>query len=131
LCREEAAELSSLKPELDAHGVTLYAVVHETRGVDEFRNFFKGDIYLDSNRIFYGPKHRWMLLRALIRPSVWSSVCRARRKGIAGNVQGEGRLLGGLFVLAPDQKGIVFEYREKEFGDHAKHDDIMNVVKSL
>jgi len=45
---KEALGLSSLLPELDTHGVKLHAVVHQTLGVDEFRPFFKGDIYLDT-----------------------------------------------------------------------------------
>ncbi|CAG5130336.1 unnamed protein product, partial [Candidula unifasciata] len=44
----EALGLSSLKPQLDARGVPLYAVVHETLGVAEFQPFFKGEIFLDK-----------------------------------------------------------------------------------
>ena len=40
--------LSSLKPELDKKGVALVGVVHETIGVEEFKPFFKGKIYLDE-----------------------------------------------------------------------------------
>ena len=36
-----------------------------------------------------------MFLSGLVRPSVWSAVFRARGKGIQGNLEGEGRLLGG------------------------------------
>lgn len=41
-------ELSSLQPQLDAHGFNLVGIVHEERGVDKFQPFFKGPIYLDS-----------------------------------------------------------------------------------
>jgi hypothetical protein len=40
--------LSSLKAELDQRGIPLIGVVHETMGVEEFKPFFKGDIYLDD-----------------------------------------------------------------------------------
>jgi hypothetical protein len=40
--------LSSLKPELDQKGIPLIGVVHETTGVEEFKPFLKGDIYLDD-----------------------------------------------------------------------------------
>jgi hypothetical protein len=33
---------------------------------------------------------------------------------------GEGRLLGGLLVIGAGDSGIVFEHREKVFGDHAR-----------
>ena len=59
MCREEASQLSSLKPELDQKGVPLIGVVHEMTGVEEFKPFFKGDIYLDDKRKFYGPFERW------------------------------------------------------------------------
>lgn len=47
---QEAAELSSLKPQLDELGVPLYAVVKEDIGteVQNFRPFFKGEIFLDE-----------------------------------------------------------------------------------
>lgn len=39
--------MSTLKEDLDRAGVALYAVVHETRGVDEFKPYLSGDVYLD------------------------------------------------------------------------------------
>ena len=45
---QEASELSSLKSQLDAHGVQLYAVVQETLGVKQFQPYFKGEILLDE-----------------------------------------------------------------------------------
>lgn len=50
LCVQEAAELSSLKPQLDQLGVPLYAVVKEDIGteVQNFRPYFKGEIFLDE-----------------------------------------------------------------------------------
>ena len=46
-CRHEAKDLSSIKDKLDAAGVKLVGVVHETHGVNEFKPFLKGDIYYD------------------------------------------------------------------------------------
>lgn len=128
MCREEAKELSSLKPQLDEVGFQLNAVVHETLGVDEFKPFFGGEVFLDSDRRFYGPNERWASLSALVRPSVWKSIFRARGKGVEGNMKGEGRLLGGLFLIGPGSTGILFEYKEKEFGDHANQSDILAAI---
>jgi len=36
-----------LKPQLDAAGFHLFAVVHELKGVEQFKLFFDGEIYLD------------------------------------------------------------------------------------
>ena len=66
-----------------------------------------------------------------LRLSVWMAFFRARGKGIEGNMKGEGRLLGGVFVIGPGEEGVVFEHRESEFGDHANLTDIMDAVKKM
>jgi hypothetical protein len=131
LCREEAKGLSSLKPQLDAAGISLYAVVHELLGVEEFKPFFDGTVFFDSERRFYGPHERWAPLTALFSTSVWKNIFRARGKGLEGNLKGEGRLLGGLFLLGPGSTGILFEHKEKEFGDHASHEDVLAAVENF
>ena len=46
---QEALELSRIRPELKLRNVPLYAVVHETLGVEEFAPFLEADgIYLDT-----------------------------------------------------------------------------------
>ena len=45
---QEATQLSSLKADLDACGVGLYAVVHETFDVPGYQPFFAGEVYYDS-----------------------------------------------------------------------------------
>ncbi|KAL6475753.1 hypothetical protein MHYP_G00167930 [Metynnis hypsauchen] len=49
----EASELSSLRPQLDAFGVPLYAVVKENIGteIQTFRAYFNGEIFLDEKGI--------------------------------------------------------------------------------
>ncbi|XP_041755775.1 peroxiredoxin-like 2A [Coregonus clupeaformis] len=120
LCREEAIELSSLKPQLEELGVPLLAVVKENIGqeLDAFKTFFTGEVYVDQKRALYGPVERWMFLSALLRIGVWRSLWRAYRKGCTGNIiKGEGLVLGGVFVIGPKDQGILLEHREKEFGD--------------
>ena len=131
MCREEAIGLSSLLPELEAHRVQLHAVVHETLGVDEFRPFFKGNIYLDLEKKFYGPKERWTSLWSILRFGVLKNLYRVKQKDIPGNMRGEGRLLGGVFVIGPADQGILFQHEEKEFGDHADLKDILEAVKNI
>ena len=50
-----------------------------------------------QQRRFYGPQERWMLISGFLRASVWSNIARNWRKGVDGNLEGEGRLLGGTF----------------------------------
>jgi hypothetical protein len=116
LCRREAGELSKLNEELDARGVRLIGVVHETLGVEEFRPFLQGPIYYDEKvsrfleifllklelhkfqKHFYGPRQRrlphWM---GFLRVSTYLSGYTSHKAGYQGNMIGEGRLLGGEF----------------------------------
>ncbi|KAF1375712.1 hypothetical protein PFLUV_G00223040 [Perca fluviatilis] len=115
----EAAELSSLKSQLQELGVPLFAVVKENLGkeLDCFKTYFSGKVYVDQKRNFYGPQERWMCLSIFLRIGVWRNIWRAYRKGFGGNIRGEGLVLGGVFVIGPGDQGILLEHREKEFGD--------------
>lgn len=119
MCREEATEISSLKAQLDELGVPLYAVVKENinEEIQNFQPFFKGEIFLDVEKRFYGPVQRTMGLSGMLRVGVLRNFWRAWRKGFSGNTDGEGFILGGVFVLGAGDQGILLEHREKEFGD--------------
>ncbi|KAI1887062.1 hypothetical protein AGOR_G00202160 [Albula goreensis] len=131
--KEEAAELSSLKPQLDELGVPLYAVVKENIGteVQDFRPYFAGDVFLDEKKRFYGPRERKMGVLAFIRLGVWKNGLRALRNGFLGNIYGEGFVLGAVYVIRPGQQGIALEHREMEFGDKVNILDVLRAVKSL
>lgn len=133
MCREEAAELSSLKPELDELGVPLFAVVKEDIGteVQNFRPFFKGEVFLDEKRRFYGPRERKMGLLAFFRLGVWMNGLRAFRNGFMGNVFGEGFVLGGVYVIGRGQQGILLEHREIEFGDKVNIKDVFEAARRI
>ncbi|CAF98685.1 unnamed protein product [Tetraodon nigroviridis] len=115
----EAAELSSLKSQLQDLEVPLFAVVKENLGkeLDCFKKFFSGKVYVDQKQSFYGPRKRWMFLSMFLRIGVWRNLWRAYRRGFRGNLKGEGLVLGGVFVIGPGQQGILLDHREKEFGD--------------
>ena len=70
------------------------------------------------------------IVTGFFRFGVWRSIFRAKQRGIAGNFEGEGRILGRLLVLS-ERKGIVFQYDEKEFGDHADLKDVLDAAKQL
>ncbi|KAJ7324369.1 hypothetical protein JRQ81_017389 [Phrynocephalus forsythii] len=122
----EAAELSSLKSQLDQLGVPLYAVVKENIGteVQDFQPYFKGEIFLDE-------KKRKMLFMGFIRCSVWKNFFRAWKGGYTGNLDGEGFVLGGVFVVGPGKQGVLLEHREKEFGDKVSLDAVLDAVKKI
>ncbi|KAF3853877.1 hypothetical protein F7725_014565 [Dissostichus mawsoni] len=129
----EAAELSSLKPQLDELGVPLYAVVKEDVGteVQNFQPFFKGEVFLDEKRRFYGPRERKMGLLAFLRVGVWMNGLQAFKRGFMGNILGEGFVLGGVFVIGQGQQGILLEHREIEFGDKVNAEDVIRAVRRI
>ncbi|XP_017267685.1 peroxiredoxin-like 2A [Kryptolebias marmoratus] len=131
--RMEAAELSSLKPQLDKLWLPLYAVVkgNISTEVQNFRPFFSGEVFLDDERRFYGPRERKMGLLAFLRLGVWLSGVRAFRKGFIGNVLGEGFVLGGVFVVGRGQQGYFLEYREEEFGDKVSVSDVLRAARKI
>lgn len=133
MCREEASELSSLKPQLEELGVRLVAVVKEDVGteIQDFRPHFAGDIYIDEEKRFYGPLQRKMGGLGFIRLGVWQNLIRAWRSGYQGNLKGEGYILGGVFVIGAGNQGILLEHREKEFGDKVDTADVLEAVKKI
>ncbi|KAM3606123.1 uncharacterized protein V6R79_011019 [Siganus canaliculatus] len=129
----EAAELSSLKSQLQDLEVPLFAVVKENLGkeLDSFKKYFSGKVYVDQMRNFYGPQERWMFLSMLLRVGVWRSLWRAYRKGFGGNLRGEGLVLGGVFVIGPRDQGILLEHREKEFGDKVNMLAVLRTARKM
>uniref|UniRef100_A0A8C5HW58 Peroxiredoxin-like 2A n=1 Tax=Gouania willdenowi TaxID=441366 RepID=A0A8C5HW58_GOUWI len=133
MCREEASELSSLKPQLEALGVPLVAVVKENIGteIQDFRPHFAGDIFLDEKKQFYGPLQRKMGGLAFIRLGVWQNFIRAWRTGYQGNMNGEGFVLGGVFVIGAGEQGILLEHKEREFGNKVELSDVMEAAEKI
>ncbi|KAG1936992.1 peroxiredoxin-like 2A isoform b [Pimephales promelas] len=129
----EASELSSLKPQLDKLGVPLYAVVKENVGteIQAFRPQFAGEIFLDEKQAFYGPQQRKMGGLGFIRLGVWQNFIRAWRSGYQGNMNGEGFILGGVFVIGSGEQGVLLEHREKEFGDKVSLESVLEAAKKI
>jgi len=123
LCREEAVEFSKVIPEFSAINVRVVVVVKERIGVDDFRAFWKGEIYLDEPRTFYKRVlgDRTAGLSSLFSSRVRANLARAKAKNVKGNLlTGEGLLKGGLVLVSPEPgAGVVYEFREDEFGDLA------------
>lgn len=93
-----------------------------------------------------------------IRLGVWQNFMRAWRSGYQGNMNGEGFILGGVFVIGPGEQvaslrdtsgpwhaasaklyfnfllclqGILMEHREKEFGNKVDTANILEAVKKI
>ena len=67
----------------------------------------------------------------IIRLGVWYNSFRAWNGGFSGNLEGEGFILGGVFVIGSGKQGILLEHREKEFGDRVNPLSVLEAVKKI
>nr|ACO12061.1 C10orf58 homolog precursor [Lepeophtheirus salmonis] len=133
LCREEALEFMKIKSDLSALDIPLVGIVHEEEGAEEFAsNFFtSSDVYFDINKKFFGPKERRIMLTGLLNFRFILKTFGAWKKGVSGNLEGDGSLLGGTFVMGPGSEGVLYEHRETYFGDHVNMTEVLSIAKSL
>jgi len=132
LCRAWASELDSdLKPQLDAHGVSLVVVGLEELGVQSFVDgkFFSGEHYLDQDLAIYKAMDFKRISMLSIPGQIISKetrqiAARANSLGIKGDMKGNGLQAGGTFAV--DQTGkTVFDHRQTTISDHPKISDIL------
>jgi len=131
-CRGQASRIyDELGTKLDEKQVSLVGVFHETLGVEEFRPFLKGaELYYDPKKHFYGPEERWLPnWVGFLRVSTYLNYLKIK-KGTTGNGAGEGRLLGGMYLLNKDQQ-IVFTHLEKTWGDQVDMKELAGAVNQL
>ena len=62
---------------------------------------------------------------------MWKSIFRVKSKGVEGNLKGEGRILGGVFVVGPGELGILLDHKEKEFGDKVDLKDVRDAILKI
>lgn len=72
-----------------------------------------------------------MMLMGLVRLGVWYNSFRAWKGGFSGNFEGEGFILGGVFVIGSGKQGVLLEHREKEFGDRVNLLSVLEAVKKI
>ncbi|GMS89983.1 hypothetical protein PENTCL1PPCAC_12158, partial [Pristionchus entomophagus] len=130
LCRREAEHLSKLKTLLDKAGIRLVAVTHQLKGVDAFKPHFDGDVYLDTQRTFFGPHGRWMpIWIGLLRVNLWWYTLLSVKEGLWGDLRGEGRLLGGVYLIADNV--LEWSFLEKEWGDKPRIREVKGAVEKF
>jgi len=112
--------------------VPLYAVLHETLGSEEFKHFFSGqEVYLDTEKHFFGPKERRLGILGFLRIDTWINIFKSYQMGTPGNFKGDGTLLGGVFVIGAGDQGVLLEHREGTFGDTVNTTDLMEAVARI
>jgi len=134
LCREEALGLSSRRDELTALGVEMFAVVHEELNSKDFNEkYWKGKIYLDADKGFYkgigyngSPALYWSSREDLTLEEVRENLVRAESKNVPMNREGQGLIMGGVFVIS--SKAVVYRFIEKIFGAHAPISEVLDAA---
>lgn len=137
MCREEAAELASLIPRLQqegAHVPRLIAICHEYNGSQLFRakHWPGGEVYIDRNRTcFKAIGDLYSGASGLFSFAFLKNLSRAKGKNFKGNTKGEGRYLGGVLIVGPGSQGVVYQYNEQAWGDHAPLDSVYAALKTI
>lgn len=127
-CREEAQWLSSKASQLGA--VKLHAIVKEDldNEIEEFREFFTGDIHLDEKKEFYGPHERVGGMSDLMSFKMMGAY---RKIQTTGNMKGEGWVMGGVLVVGPGEQGILYQHIEAKVAERCDIDKVMEAVQKI
>ena len=96
-------------------------------------NFFSiGDIYIDEKKSTYDAlqfgKMGALSGYGMLNPFVYIEGMRASKRGISGNMQGDGFQLGGTFIV--DKEGnIIFQHVQQSYTDHPTMDTLKAAVE--
>lgn len=128
-CREEVKDL---KPHFDEIRQAGTAIAIIGNGSTHFANAFRTElaldvpIYTDETRAAYAAASLTRSVGSMLHPGAGVALFRAWFKGSAPSlaVQGDAQQQGGTFVIRPPGE-IVFHYRNRWSGDHAKVGDVV------
>ena len=139
LCREHGKQLSELVANDKNNDVALWGILKEThvddKGLSEFyHDYFSFPIYRDINLAVYkalgnrklklNTWNPWKLFRGYREMSK-----RLKRKGLSGNLKGEGVVQGGVLVF--DKHGILRFAYEEETGSELEMDDVQEAIDAV
>uniref|UniRef100_A0A914I164 Peroxiredoxin-like 2A n=1 Tax=Globodera rostochiensis TaxID=31243 RepID=A0A914I164_GLORO len=127
-----ASALCNARDRFADKGVRVVGVVHEQLGVDQFRPFLScaDAIYWDEEKRFFGPSQRWLpLWMGFLRLSTYVNYYKTSKAGFDGNKEGEGRLLGGVYLVNGDK--MLFAHLEQEWGDEANMNKLLDAVAKI
>jgi hypothetical protein len=81
-----------------------------------------GSIFYDKTKTFFAEKNAG--LAGLLSFQVLSNTVRSLAAGHSGNAVGDYSFKGGMMVMGPGDQGMLYQYREDQFGDLADWDAI-------
>lgn len=111
----------------------LCQVVNDGGFLKGFHPYFPGgDLVLDKDRQIYTAMGGLSMgLSGFFTPHVVYRIVRALRSGAENEHGGEHRYLGGVLVVGAGDAGILYEYKEASWGDHAPLADVMSACQQL
>lgn len=128
-----------------AGAARVVAVVKEDIGTEvaDFREkFWSGEVLMDPQKKFYvalggGKENKTYSLMAFLAmianpfssSPIKAALSDAKKKGIDGNITGEGFINGGVYVIRQDGKAA-YAYPEERMGDWVPVDEVVEGVKA-
>lgn len=140
MCRAEAHQLYLKKPIFDALGVQLIAVIREhieTEVQDFWPRYWGGIVIFDMGMGFFKALGGGQLMKDkfisgfLFNLRAITNYKRAKAMGIKQNFKGEGEIKGGLFIVGKEKRGIAYQFVERNFGDWAPLDEVIDICTKL
>ena len=140
MCRAEAHQLYSRKPIFDALGIQLVAVINEHIDAEVrafWPRYWGGMVMVDEEREFFKALGQGDLPREgfvtgfLLNATARANYKRATATGVEGNLNGEGTIKGGLFIMRAGNGGVAYQFIERNFGDWAPLDEVMGVCQNI
>lgn len=139
LCREHGQQLSELVASFHKDTVSLWGIVKETNVddaglADFYHDYFTFSLYRDVNlQVYKSLGNRKLSLHTWNPWKLWRGYRelskRLNKKGLSGNLKGEGIVQGGVLVF--DKQGILrFAYQE-ETGSELQMDEVQEAIDAL
>eukprot|EP00929_Paragymnodinium_shiwhaense_P011845 TRINITY_DN11817_c0_g1_i1.p1 TRINITY_DN11817_c0_g1~~TRINITY_DN11817_c0_g1_i1.p1 ORF type:complete len:187 (+),score=54.16 TRINITY_DN11817_c0_g1_i1:301-861(+) len=130
----------------EAGASRVVALVKENIGTEvaDFRkDFWSEEVYMDEAKKFYvaigGGKENKpfsglaaflaMLANPFTKSRTKKNLETAKKAGVAGNLNGEGFVAGGVYVIRQDGKAA-YAFTEEDMGDRAPVEDVIAAVKA-
>lgn len=99
--------------------------------------YWGGMVVVDEARAFFRALGQGKLAReGLVSGFVFNAASRANYKraaatGVEGTYTGEGTIKGGLYIVRPGNQGVAYQFVERNFGDWAPLDEVVQVCSDL
>lgn len=96
-------------------------------------NFFKGNIYIDETKETYKALGFGVMgmtsLFGMANPMMYYKSFQATRRGITGNLKGDGTQLGGT-IIVNKEGDIIYNHSQSNYSDEPNSKEIIEVIKN-